>query len=117
MPSFESSIAVVLGAGRGARMGVNKAIMTVGGAPWWRTQVRRLDAIGIRSVWALSPDVADAIESDDKAPTEIVRGPAAAPRGWHSSDCRGPARHPGSNSQAVQPARCRYRRIWTTKAW
>jgi CTP:molybdopterin cytidylyltransferase MocA len=43
-------------------MGGPKALMDVGGRPWWRWQMERLDAAGLESVWVVSEDVRDTME-------------------------------------------------------
>jgi CTP:molybdopterin cytidylyltransferase MocA len=61
--------AIVLAAGRGRRMGGPKALMTVGGLPWWQTQESRLAAAGVQRLWVVSAEVERAMRS----------GPAVAP--------------------------------------
>jgi CTP:molybdopterin cytidylyltransferase MocA len=53
-------------------MGSNKAIVEIDGAPWWRTQMDRFGDMGIRSLWALSPEAAEQIRRADDAPTQMV---------------------------------------------
>ena len=56
---------IVLAAGRGSRMGGPKALMDVGGRPWWQWQMERLDAAGLESVWVVSEEVRAAMEESD----------------------------------------------------
>lgn len=42
-------------------MGGPKALMTVGGQPWWRVQEQRLALAGIARLWVVSPDVRAAV--------------------------------------------------------
>lgn len=53
---------IVLAAGRGTRMGGPKALMDVGGRPWWQWQMERLGAAGLESVWVVSEEVLAAME-------------------------------------------------------
>ena len=60
-PVVEGWFALVLGAGRGRRMGGPKPLMDAGGRPWWRVQESRLDAAGIPRLWVLSDDAGAAM--------------------------------------------------------
>jgi nicotine blue oxidoreductase len=75
----ESLVAIILGAGRGVRMGGPKALMKVDGEPWWRRQHSRLRDIGIESVWVFSQEVARAVRADASAPAHIIETSADAP--------------------------------------
>ncbi|MBX9737957.1 MAG: NTP transferase domain-containing protein [Phycisphaerales bacterium] len=55
---------IVLGAGRGVRMGTPKALMLSRGEPWWRVQMAQLDALRIRATLVVSEPVAAAIISE-----------------------------------------------------
>ena len=79
MPRSDEHIVIVLGAGRGRRMGGPKALMTVTGEPWWRHQQRRLKPLALPVVWVFSPDVAQTIRDSPDAPTSIVETDDTAP--------------------------------------
>ncbi len=70
-------VAIVLAAGRGVRMGGPKALMMVGGRPWWRVQRERLRAAGVRDVWVVSREVRDSMGRED-SPERVVIGDADA---------------------------------------
>jgi CTP:molybdopterin cytidylyltransferase MocA len=79
--------ALVLAAGHGRRMGVPKALMTVGGRGWWRVQEERLTRAGVDRLWVVSPQVGAAVhgpavvESSPDAPmfASVLAGVAARP--------------------------------------
>jgi nicotine blue oxidoreductase len=48
---------LVLAAGLGRRMGGPKALMQVGGRPWWRVQAERLGAVGLPCTWVVNRQV------------------------------------------------------------
>ncbi len=52
---------LVLAAGRGTRMGTPKALMRVGGEPWWAVQQRRIDDAGPAQTWVVSAPVRTAM--------------------------------------------------------
>jgi CTP:molybdopterin cytidylyltransferase MocA len=52
-----TGLVLVLAAGRGRRMGGPKALMSVGGRAWWRTQAERLAASRRDAAWVVSPEV------------------------------------------------------------
>jgi CTP:molybdopterin cytidylyltransferase MocA len=85
MPASDVSDApaLILAAGKGTRMGGPKALMHVGGRPWWDWQSRRLAAAGVTGVWVVSPIVRAAILSaaatDANAPQCLVDGDPDAP--------------------------------------
>lgn len=70
---------LVLAAGRGNRMGGPKALMTVEGEPWWRTQSRRLLESGLEATWVVSPDVCNALRNQPSAPASMVTADPDAP--------------------------------------
>ncbi len=70
LPHAEDQV-LVLAAGQGARMGVPKALMDVGGRPWWRVQSARLETVGLPVTWVVSEEVARAIEG--APPGEALR--------------------------------------------
>ncbi len=59
-------------------MGIPKALMRVGGRPWWQIQEERLAATGKPGVWVLSDRVLDAMGST-RPKGMIVRAPEGAP--------------------------------------
>ena len=74
MPAFEPWVVVVLAAGRGTRMGGPKALMTVGGQPWWRVQDKRLRILP--RVWVASREIAKEMKA---CPVPILAGNSDAP--------------------------------------
>ena len=56
MPGSDGWTVVLLAAGRGTRMGGPKALMLVGGRPWWSIQQDRLGSLS--HLWVASPDTA-----------------------------------------------------------
>jgi len=72
-------IALVLGAGRGTRMGGPKALMDVGGAPWWMHQRDRLVRARMPSVWVVSDAVCEVMGDDLRPPLRMVFGDPTAP--------------------------------------
>ncbi len=71
-------VVLLLGAGRGQRMGMPKALMRVGGRPWWQIQEERLEATGRPGVWVLSDRVLASMGPVRPSGT-IVRARDAAP--------------------------------------
>ena len=69
---------LVLAAGKGARMGTPKALMTVDGRPWWRVQRERIAGTGASDLWVVSEAVETAIGADAMKPP-IVRSDSEAP--------------------------------------
>lgn len=61
MAELSETVAIVLAAGAGTRMGAPKALMTVSDEPWWSIQSNRLRGIGVRSLWVVSDAVSAAI--------------------------------------------------------
>lgn len=76
----DDQVAVVLAAGRGTRMGGPKALMTVGGRPWWVWQSERLARERIPSLWVVSPEVRAGIERVGPAPFPMVEGDSESPQ-------------------------------------
>lgn len=88
---------LVLAAGRGTRMGTPKALMPVGGEPWWVRQMRRIGEAGLEQTWVVSRAVragmgdggggADLVLADASAPmyesleTGLIHLSASPPRG------------------------------------
>lgn len=75
---------IVLAAGRGRRMGGPKALMEVGGVPWWREQERRIAAAargvpGLESCWVASPDVMSAWAEAPDRPGRVAMADPDAP--------------------------------------
>lgn len=79
MSSSRSSRVLVLAAGAGSRMGGPKALMSVGGRPWWRVQSERLKRVGFEQVWLVSPEVRAAIEGESDAPANLIEADSAEP--------------------------------------
>ncbi len=63
---------VVLGAGRGRRMGGPKTLMTVDGRPWWTWQDDRLRAYSLVPCWVVSKMVYRAMCLSDAPPEPIA---------------------------------------------
>ncbi len=73
---------IVLGAGRGSRMGTPKALMTFRGRSWWRFQRERLEEICERPIFVVSQSIASEIARDADAracDTDLVIAPDDAP--------------------------------------
>ena len=70
---------IVLAAGRGTRMGCPKALMAVGGRPWWQIQHSRLQALRIPETWIVSEQVRSAIVDASPNPPRLILGDPAAP--------------------------------------
>ncbi len=70
---------LVLAAGRGTRMGGPKVLMSVGGVPWWRVQLERLNAAGLEQTWLVSPEVRSVFESEPDAPQQLVEADSSEP--------------------------------------
>ncbi len=79
---------IVLAAGRGKRAGGPKALIDVGGQPWWKRQAARLAGAGLKSVWVVSQRVREGMgtahslrcaSADEAAPmfASILAGVAA----------------------------------------
>lgn len=82
MPASEQSHILVLGAGKGTRMGVPKAAMLVGGRVWCEVQKERLEAIGLPVTWVLSRESIEAIRAAGVRPERlgpVVMGSADSP--------------------------------------
>ncbi len=61
-------------------MGGPKALMNVGGHPWWHVQAERLVAVGLPVTWVVSEEVARAIEAARPRPAlSLVRADPDAP--------------------------------------
>ncbi len=61
-------------------MGGPKALMDVGGRPWWHVQAERLGAVGLPATWVVSEEVAKSIEAARPEPTlRLVRSDPDAP--------------------------------------
>ncbi len=56
---------IVLGAGRGRRMGGPKALMMIGGRPWWSVQDARLRGHGLVPTWVVSEKVREAMAKEE----------------------------------------------------
>lgn len=76
MAELADTIAIVLAAGLGSRMGTPKALMTVNGDPWWRAQSQRLRTIGVPTIWVVSEAVNAAMPNGDPA-RRIIASPEA----------------------------------------
>ncbi len=79
MSSRRSEVVLVLGAGRGRRMGTPKALMAVAGVPWWERQVEAIRRAGRESVWVVSETVRDAIGAGLEFRGTVVTGDPDAP--------------------------------------
>ncbi len=83
MAALDQWRVIVLGAGRGVRMGTPKALMLSRGEPWWRVQLAQLDALRIRATLVVSEPVAAAIIAECErtaiAPPAITLAAAGAP--------------------------------------
>ncbi|MCC6321526.1 MAG: NTP transferase domain-containing protein [Phycisphaerales bacterium] len=66
---------LVLAAGRGVRMGGPKALMDVGGRPWWRHQRDCLPRPGFTTTWVVSPGVRDGMSVKSDRPELVVVDP------------------------------------------
>lgn len=64
-------------------MGGPKALMDVGGRPWWRWQVERLEAAGMASVWVVNDAVIRGMSIHPDAPRACCRADGTAPM-FHS---------------------------------
>ena len=71
--------ALILAAGKGTRMGTPKALMASNGTPWWQTQLSRLHAARIESVWVLSPEVNAIVGKGSLAPAQVVLSDSSRP--------------------------------------
>jgi CTP:molybdopterin cytidylyltransferase MocA len=81
-PNSEASsrgIVLVLAAGRGTRMGRPKALMEVGGRPWWRVQQDRLVRCGRPPVWMVGSAVRTALSERPDAPPRMIDADSASP--------------------------------------
>ncbi len=118
MSGIELAHVLVLAAGRGTRMGSPKALMLVGGRPWWAIQHERLVAIGVPATWIVSPEVEAGIRSSGLSPGPLVRADPAAP--MFASLLAGVAalRHQPPESLFVLPIDCPApaRRVWESLA-
>jgi CTP:molybdopterin cytidylyltransferase MocA len=79
LPTLRRCHVLVLAAGRGVRMGVPKALMTVPGGPWWRAQAERLHLVGAPVTWVMSKQVRAAIVGQPDAPARIVASDEGLP--------------------------------------
>jgi len=71
---------LVLGAGRGTRMGGPKVAMDVGGRPWCHWQRERIERLGLRTLWVLPPGVRDSEKCRDALDgLEFVTGDPDSP--------------------------------------
>ncbi|MFO0826762.1 MAG: nucleotidyltransferase family protein [Phycisphaerales bacterium] len=77
--SAEFACVVVLAAGRGTRMGGPKALMEVGGRPWWHVQFERIAAVGRDQLWIVGPLVREAMGRDASRSPRLVDGDPGAP--------------------------------------
>jgi CTP:molybdopterin cytidylyltransferase MocA len=57
---------IVLGAGRGRRMGGPKALMMIEGRPWWAVQDERLRGYGLVPTWVVSQVVAEVLGGEKR---------------------------------------------------
>jgi molybdenum cofactor cytidylyltransferase len=81
---LSQTVAVVLAAGRGARMGGPKALMRMPsadgeGTPWWKFQEAALGRIGVRSVWVVSEVVEATVRDAADKPRRLVVADSGAP--------------------------------------
>ena len=76
---LNDTIAIVLAAGRGIRMGRPKALMRINGQPWWLLQHHRLQEIGVFAHWVVSETVESEMREDSMAPTSRVIADSRAP--------------------------------------
>jgi CTP:molybdopterin cytidylyltransferase MocA len=53
-------------------MGMPKALMDVGGRPWWRVQAERLRVAQVEAVWVVSERVRDELAMHDDRPRRVV---------------------------------------------
>ena len=74
-----SEVVIVLGAGRGSRMGVPKALMRVDGVVWWLRQLEAIEASGRPSVWVVSDRVREEIGEELAGRARVARGDQDAP--------------------------------------
>lgn len=76
---LEGMPVLVLGAGRGRRMGGPKALMSVRGRPWWAWQDERLRGYGLSPYWVVSEAVCEAMRNAGNLPARAVIADEAAP--------------------------------------
>jgi CTP:molybdopterin cytidylyltransferase MocA len=72
-------IAVVLAAGQGRRMGGPKALMEIGGRPWWAVQQERLAGAGVAALWVVSDPVFREMVNAQEPPARGLVADSAAP--------------------------------------
>jgi CTP:molybdopterin cytidylyltransferase MocA len=72
-------IAIVLAAGQGKRMGGPKALMGVGGRPWWLVQQERLAEAGAPALWVVSNTVFREMVNSEEPPARGLVADSAAP--------------------------------------
>lgn len=70
---------VVLGAGRGRRMGGPKALMMIRGRAWWARQDERLRGYGFVPHWVVSESVRDAMRVSGGMPERTAIADESAP--------------------------------------
>ena len=78
-PPGEPHTVVVLAAGRGRRAGGPKALVRVGGQPWWQIQHHRLLDAGCRPFWVISPEVRTGFAGDPGAPADLIESAPDSP--------------------------------------
>lgn len=76
---LEGMPVVVLGAGRGRRMGGPKSLMLVEGRAWWMWQNESLRGYGLDAHWVVSAQVAGSMQVSGNAPARAVIGDGSAP--------------------------------------
>ena len=79
MADLARTIAIVLAAGVGKRMGSPKALMLVDGEPWWALQSVRLQSVGVESIWVVSDAVETEMAGHARAPARRVSADPQAP--------------------------------------
>ena len=72
MSSVRGDHILVLAAGRGRRMGVPKALMTVESELWWRTQQARLEEVGAPATWVVSAHVRGELDGQEHPPERFA---------------------------------------------
>ncbi len=77
--SLDGMPVVVLGAGRGRRMGGPKSLMMIEGRAWWMWQDERLRGYGLVPHWVVSELVRDEMGASGCAPEQMVIADESAP--------------------------------------
>lgn len=78
MPHSDDHV-LILGAGRGKRMGIPKALMEIGGRAWWKTQADMLKRLGLEATWVVSVEVLDVMRASEECPNRLVLGEPNGP--------------------------------------